>query len=261
MQPGILNTVDQALAVLEHLARCPEPQTLTRLAQEHGTSKARMHRILTTLRGRGFVWQEEDTARYRFGSTCAMLTESAHVGTSVTEACLPALRALWSATQETVLLAVYHDGRAVVVEKTDSNRPVIARPELGLTIPLHAVSAGKVLLAGRSDEEVERVIAKGLQRFTPGTNADPDELRTEIEEIRRAGFAVNREGYKAGVCGVAAPVRRSTDGETVAAIAVCLPDIRFAASFEFLRKSVIAAARDASLALGASAGSSARVAA
>ena len=159
MQPSILTTVDEALAVLEHLAHCPEPQTLTRLAQEHGTSKARMHRILTTLRARGFVWQEEETARYRFGSTCALLADSALVGTSVTEACLPALRTLWTATHETVLLAVYHDERAIIVQQIDSSQPVIARSELGLTIPLHAVSAGKVLLASRPDKEIERLIA------------------------------------------------------------------------------------------------------
>jgi DNA-binding IclR family transcriptional regulator len=260
VESGGLSTVEQALAVLRHLAGSPEPETLTRLAGEHATSKSRMHRILVTLRETGFASQDAGTARYQFGPMCGALAARHQASNSLTEVCLPAIRALWRTTEETVLLVVYQNERAVVVSQTESPRSVLARSELGVLLPVHAFSAGKVLLASRTDEEVDRILARGLERFTDSTCVDPDALRSEIDEIRRRGYAVNREEYRPGVGGVAAPVHRPGESAAVAAIGVCLPDHRFSAEFEFLKTAVVTAAAEASAALGASVEPTVRVA-
>lgn len=241
-----LQTVDQALALLGDLAISGTPRTLTALAREHGTSKARMHRLLAALKERGFVSQDDETHRYSFGPACMVLSEQWRRKISAGEVCLPVARALSERTEETILLAVHQDGRAVVVEKIDSPRPVLARSQLGAVLPLHAVSTGKVLLASRPDAEIERLIARGLPRYTRGTCVDPAKLWTEIRRIRRVGFAVNCEGYRPGVSGVAAAVLSSPTGPVVAALGVCVPSVRFAADFISLRDQVLEAAARAS---------------
>lgn len=257
---GLLHTVDQSLALLEHLAGCHEPQTLTRLSTELGTSKAQMHRLLSTLKEHDFVSQDA-TSRYSFGFACSRLAELSRLGLSAIELCLPVMRALWRASEETILLAVFQGDRAVVVEKLDSPRPVLARSLLGSALPLHAVSTGKVLLASRPDGEIERFLARGLTRYTPATCTDPSQLWLELREIRRSGFAANREGYREGVGGVAAPVRLSRTGRVAAALAICAPVERFARDFVSLRDQVVAAAGSASDALGDSGAESQRAAA
>lgn len=247
-----LQSVDQALAVLERLASSGSGRTLTSLAREFETSKARMHRLLATMKSRDFVVQDAETLRYRFGSACPRLVQASRAGSSLQELCLPALRRLWAATEETILFAVYQDGCAVVVEKLDSPRPVLARSLLGAVLPVHAVSTGKVLLASRTDAEIDRILAAGLERFTPATCADPRRLRAELDRIRRVGYAVNRDGYRTGVSGVAAPVRWSRRGVVAAAVAVCAPSSRFVGEARALRDEVVAAADEASDALGAS---------
>jgi len=246
-----LQTVDQALILLEHLALSSTPRSLTTLAREHGTSKARMHRLLAALKERGFVAQDEETHRYSFGTACTRLAEQWRTGMSASEVCLPVARALWKRTEETILLAVYQEGQAVVIEKLDSPRPVLARSLLGAVMPLHAVSTGKVLLASRSDGEIERLIGRGLPSYTRNTCTDRDKLWAEIRQIRRLGFAVNCEGYRPGVSGVAAPVRWSPTGPVVAALGVCVPSSRFAADFIALRDQVLESAARASELLGA----------
>ena len=255
-----LSTVEQALAVLSHISGSPEPETLTQLARVHGTSKSRMHRILVTLREAGFVSREARTARYQLGPMCGALAARAHAGNSLTEACLPAIRSLWRKTGETVLLVAYQNERAIVVSQTESPRSVLARFELGESLPVHAVSAGKVLLAARTDEEIERIVARGLERFTTATCVDPDKLWAEIAEIRRLGYAMNRGEYRRGVGGVAAPVHRPDDDIAGAAVAICLPDSRFKAEFESLKTAVTAAAAEASARLGMSVVADKRVA-
>ena len=54
-------------------------------------------------------------------------------------------------------------------------------------------------------EEVNRVLRK-LRAHTTHTVINPDILRAEIDAVRVCGYATNREGWRAGVAGAAAPV-------------------------------------------------------
>ena len=71
--------------------------------------------------------------------------------------------------------------------------------------PAYCVASGKVLLAYQPVEVVNRVLRK-LRAFTPHTVTNPDALRAEIDAARICGYATNREGWRAGIAGAAAPV-------------------------------------------------------
>lgn len=248
-----LQTADAALAVLEHLASARRPQGLAEISRSLAISKPKAHRILRTLRARGYATQDAETSQYGFGLACARLVAQAAVEVDVKMLCAPALRWLWETTQETAYLAARDGGEGVVIEKMDGPQPVIATCALGRALPLHAASAGKVLLAGLPDGEAGQLLSSGLTRYTASTPGDLARLRDEIAQIRRDGHAVNREGYRDGVSGVAAPVRWSPGGPTALAIAVCVPSIRFGRAAPALREAVIEAAARASRALEAAA--------
>jgi len=247
---GTLQTVERAFDVLELMAAAPDAQSLTQLSTELGRSKASIHRILVTLKNRGFLVQEAGTGSYRFGWACARLAAQAKLRVSLTEACLPAMRHLWRSTQETVYLAIYQSGQAVTVESIPSPRPVVATSVLGQALPFHAVSGALALLASRPDDEIERFLQRRLPRYTLRTITEPEKLRRIVRKIRRDGFAINREGYRPGVCGVAAPVRISPDGPVVAAMSVCMPGSRFDVSN--VKDLTVKAAEQASRALAGS---------
>lgn len=244
-----LQTVDEALAMLEHLAHATGPQPLGSLCRDLGITKARGYRILSTLRQRGYVVQDPFSRRYAFGPACGRLASAARSSINLVGSCSEAVRWLWRITEETAYLAVYDSGQVIVVDKLDSPRPVLAASSLGRIVPLHAVSAGKVLLASRPDAEIERLIRGSIASFTDRTAVEPEKLWGEIRKIRAQGYAINREGWRDGVSGVAALVRWGLEGEPVAAIAICLPEMRFRESFQHLRRSVIKASAMASEAL------------
>jgi len=58
-----LKSVEPALGVREHLASAMEPFTLTTPSKHFRLSKATMHRVLLTLRDRGYVVRDPITAR------------------------------------------------------------------------------------------------------------------------------------------------------------------------------------------------------
>ncbi|MBO0690818.1 MAG: helix-turn-helix domain-containing protein, partial [Candidatus Dormibacteraeota bacterium] len=126
-----LQTADAALAVLEHLASARRPQGLAEISRSLAISKPKAHRILRTLRARGYATQDAETSQYGFGLACARLVAQAAVEVDVKMLCAPALRWLWETTQETAYLAARDGGEGVVIEKMDGPQPVIATCALG----------------------------------------------------------------------------------------------------------------------------------
>ncbi len=224
---GTLQTVDRALDILEYMAGVKEPQSLGTLSAEFGRSKATMHRILKSLTERGFLVRSDDRGFYRFGWACSHLANEARQGISLTELCLPYMRELLRRTQETVYLVLYQGGQAVAVESLQSPKPVAVMSVLGEVLPVYAVSGALVLLAYQPDVVIQRVLKAPLPIYTPKTITDPSKMWEIIWKIRHDGFAVNREGYRPGVCGIAAPCRLSSEGPVIAAISVCMPRTRF----------------------------------
>jgi IclR family acetate operon transcriptional repressor len=62
---------------------------------------------------------------------------------------------------------------------------------------------GKVFLAGLPPASLEQVLARGLSAHTPLAVTDPAHYREELDQVRRLGYALEREEYLPGVWGVA----------------------------------------------------------
>jgi IclR family transcriptional regulator, KDG regulon repressor len=235
-----LQTIDDALSVLEYLANAAVAQPLSRISRDLRMSKPRTHRVLSTLAARGYVTRDPLTSHYGFGAMCGSLIAQARAGVTLPQACGESLRRLWQETRETCYLAVL-----------DSQLPVIATSVLGRALPLHGVSAGKVLLASRPDHEVEALIARSIAAYPQAKPSDPVRIWNEVRRTRTQGFADNISGFRDAVGGYAAPIRWSENGRVAAAIAVCMPAARYRTSGAEMRTAVIAAAAEASAAVDA----------
>ncbi len=111
-----------------------------------------------------------------------------------------------------------HEGRVLVVHhvfRPDDSRQAL---EVGALHPAHATAMGKVLLAFRPPEEVQRLLAcTPLIQHTPHTITNLDRLRFALEQIRRAGYGTTEQEFELSVRSAAAPVRDAS-GAVVAAI-------------------------------------------
>ena len=86
-------------------------------------------------------------------------------------------------------------------------------------VPAATVAGGKVLIAWLSEDELRSLYPSGIPRLTPRTTTDPESLAVEFEEIRRRGYALNRDGSYFGLSAIGAPIRMP-DGTVAAAIAI-----------------------------------------
>jgi DNA-binding IclR family transcriptional regulator len=161
----------------------------------------------------------------------------------------PRLRKLSVDCRESVQLAVFDGGFVVYVDKVDSPQPLKAITSIGSRVPASVTSTGKAMLAWLGDDALELAVAQ-VKHYTPLTLVRRKEIEHDLEETRQRGYSVNRGEFRAGVCGIAVPIRDRSGG-VVAAVGVWGAEKNILGSRrEELAYLTMAAARDVSQQLG-----------
>jgi DNA-binding IclR family transcriptional regulator len=200
-----IQSVDRAVDLLLAVAAAhPEAATAPALARTCGLNRATAWRLLKTLQARGLVTVDGATGRYSIGLTTMELGNAAGPDALIAAA-HPALERVCAQTGETASLAVPGvSGLTYVDEVTPT--AVLTASWFGRSVPLHATSTGKALLAFLPAEQVRRVLTGALTRFTDTTITDPDALAAELAATRARGYGVCAGELESSLYGVSAPV-------------------------------------------------------
>ena len=175
-----------------------------------GLAKATTHRILGTLVDHQFVCVDAD-GNYLPGRKILSLAGTALQRLDISAIAQPLVDELVASSRCTIHLGVVNGDEIIYLIRTDSDRPYVMASRVGLAIPMHCTGIGKVVLASRDDHELERFVARaGLPARTEHTITSLQGLTTEIAEVRRLGYALDREENVPGLGCVAAPIRDHT---------------------------------------------------
>jgi DNA-binding IclR family transcriptional regulator len=219
-----VQSVERALAILDILARAGEAG-VTAIANELGVHKSTAFRLVTTLERGGLVEQSEDRGKYRLGMGVLRLAGATTARLDVVQEARPISRRLAAETGETVNIAVLAERAAFYLDQVAGSSALQSHNWVGQHIPLHATSNGKVLLGGRPDDEVAKIVGTELPAFTDATITDAERLRKELDEVRERGYATAVDELEVGLTAVAAPIRNA-HGDVIAAISVSGPTFR-----------------------------------
>ena len=148
----------------------------------------------------------------------------APVQTGLRQVAAPFLNDIHAATLATVHLAVRDRTQVLYVERLSGRASMPIVSTVGSRLPLHSTGVGKVLLAHAPHDVQERVLS-GLTRITAYTITQPHRLRTQLDRVRRDGYATTAEEMTLGACSIAVPVRTPA-GDVVAAIGVVVPTLK-----------------------------------
>lgn len=96
---------------------------------------------------------------------------------------------------------------------------------------INANAGAKAIMAFSSQEIIEKGLAGKLEKFTSKTVIFPDKIREEYADIRKIGFAYDKEEYDEDVHAVAAPIFNHED-RVVAAVVIIAPMFRMGSSIE-----------------------------
>lgn len=243
-------TVERAIDVLMLFTRRRLPTLgVTEIANELKLSKAAVHRIVSSLRGKGLLEVHDDTRRYSLGPAALAIGLSYLDKLDVRDLAQPELAALSDGTNETSTLSIRSGNTRAYVAQVLPDREVKMTVPLGRPFPLHTGSSSKAFLAFLPEEEIDEYLAGPLDAFTDTTITDPDRLRADLRRIRKVGYALSFGERQAGAGSVAAPVF-DHNGRTAAVVSVCGPIERFRSEVEDAARLLVDATRRLSARLG-----------
>ena len=196
--------------------------SLVELSARTGLPKSTVHRLADQMLDLG--WFERSPGGYRIGLRLFEVGGLADRRNRLAERAAPHLHDLAAASGCGVHLGVL-DGTEVIYLVKLPIRGLTLPTRDGGRMPAHCTGLGKAMLAFAPDEQVEQLVAGGLERRTPTTIVDPDVLRSELRSVRERGVALDHEEGCEGVSCVAAPIRGS--GRAVGAVSVTGASDRF----------------------------------
>ena len=215
---NVLNT----LRVLEEVAS-RQPIGVGELARVLDMPKSSVQRALVTLHTAGWIRPASgEVTRWVMTTRALAVGGRASGDLDLRGAALPIMEDLRRHTEETIHLTVPEDGKMVLIERLETDKPVRTSMALGHALPLHASANGKAVLANSSPEVIRQLPADELPRYTDTTITDPDELRAELAVIRGRGFAVNHGEWRSDVGSVAAAVMGGHE-KPIASLSVNIP--------------------------------------
>jgi DNA-binding IclR family transcriptional regulator len=232
-----VQSVERAIAVLRSFSLRRPERAVGELSRELGLHKSTISRLMSTLEQGGLLSRDPETRRYRLGIDLIGLAAQVVSYRDVREVARPKLRRLAEECEESVNLVVLdfpstEPGDAAQVVNLEQfvppTRQVTNIGRAGRRTCCHCTAAGKVLLAHLSPGELDRALPSHLERLTPTTISDPQELRLELERVREMGYAVAQAELEEGLNVVAAPIFDHT-GQVIAAATVAGPAYRLTA--------------------------------
>jgi DNA-binding IclR family transcriptional regulator len=217
------------LALLEHVSGLQHPATLAELASRVGVPKPTVHRWLGGLEGAGLIQRTPDGRRYELAPRASKLAFSILTnrpgGVIRHEILARVVHEVGEACNLTVL-----DGTEVTyLDRVESSWPLRIAFQQGSKVPAYCSASGKLFLALMPPAKRNLVLrARPLERMTANTVTEMDALLKELAEIRRAGYALDREEYLSGLVCLAVPIyqKKGRLRTCVAALAIQAPVTR-----------------------------------
>ena len=131
---------------------------------------------------------------------------------------------------ETASLAEWRRGRVLLVDVADGRHKLRLSLDVGDDCPLHASALGKAIAAHLPPEELAAALrAAGMPAFTASTVTERAKFLRELAQIRKQGFAVNREETIEGAILLGGAIF-DANGRAFAAVSLSCPTARYSAS-------------------------------
>jgi len=227
---------------------------VNRVAELTARDKGQISRTLATLADAGFVDRDRASGKYRLGYQLYSLASRTAESRLVEEASRY-LRKVVNLTHETTHLCVLRGGNVLTLKSELSTHAFRGVGWEGVSVAALSTSSGRALLSDWNDAEVEewyqehardtRIIRPTIGATVQDQNAisdaaenrrlgkikDLEDLKKELQNIRKAGYAKVDEEFEWGLVGASAPIRDSSN-RIIGVINVSAPKTRIGSQLD-----------------------------
>lgn len=216
-----VHSLERGLELIELLSETSVPISLTEISNKANFNLSTSHRILDSLKSRGYVRQDPETNNYCLSLKLIELANKVGWQRLFREEARPIVKELAEKTRQTSYIIVLDNDEALCLERIDGNPHIrLAVLEIGGRMPMNLGAGPRLLMAFLTEEDQNRIIKKkGLVAWTTKSIANPLLLKKDLQDIREKGYSFSDQDVTEGVSAIGCPVK-NLDNEVIAAITV-----------------------------------------
>ncbi len=221
----MIQSVERAFRLLYTIGQREDQSNISQLARDVGLPRTTVVRLLDTLQAVGAVKTADVTDEYQIGDKLVALLNNTPWKEQLAAVAYPYLQELALTTGETTYLGIPEGNSVFYMTQIDSQYTIQMKDWSGQYTDLHPTAAGKLFLAYRTPEELDRFFEQELATYTEFTLTSPHQLRPELNTIRQTQISWSREEFEFGCINIAAPIF-NRGGQITAAVAIGFPRYR-----------------------------------
>jgi DNA-binding IclR family transcriptional regulator len=227
---GLLQSVERAMRVLDHIAASPGPVPAKDLAKALGLTLPTTYHLLTTLVTGGYLVHLPEEKAYALGHRVDDLARGLHRQIAVPASVQRVAGVVHHQAQAAAYYAALRDTEMIVAHVAECDQHPRIRPlDVGFHQAPHATAFGKLMLATLPPGDRDALLDHtGTPSITPSTVTDRALLTRQLRQVHGTGLAVEVDEFQAGLSCMAAPVTDAA-GRFVGAVAISMPTSRLRA--------------------------------
>jgi DNA-binding IclR family transcriptional regulator len=221
---GLLQSVERAMRILDHVAAAPGPLPAKQIAQALDLALPTTYHLLTTLVTGGYLVHLEHEKAYALGHRVDDLARGLHRQIAAPPEVERVAAVIHQEAGAAAYYAALRDTEMIVAHVSDCHEhPRIRILDVGFHQAPHATAFGKLMLATLDAGLAEDLLdLTGTPSITSATVTDRQLLRRQLEQVRTTGLAVEVDEFQADLSCMAAPVTDGA-GRFVGAAAISMP--------------------------------------
>ncbi|MCQ9618073.1 IclR family transcriptional regulator [Paenalcaligenes niemegkensis] len=197
--------LEKGLDILEALSSCSQGYSLNELSIRLNRSVNEIFRMVSTLHHREYI-QISENDRYTLTLKMFELAHRQDPIKALIQEAIPLLTELAERSMQSCHLALYQNGRVIVMAQCDSPERWSFGLKTGALIGLTDTSSGHVLLAF-ADEITRARMLNHHVKVDGEVALDPGQLFSILETVRSQGYATMPSAQIMGVTNIAMPIR------------------------------------------------------
>jgi IclR family transcriptional regulator, KDG regulon repressor len=219
----IIQTVKNAMELLQLFTESSPEWTLTELAKQKSLNISNAKRLLNTLVEYGYLEKNTVSKKYRLGLAIVRLSGVLTTTMEIYKEARPILNKLVEKYNENVHIGVLEETNVLYLDKFESLYSTRLASHIGKRNPAYCTGCGKVLLAYKPEplqqELLKKIVDQGFEQFASKTVKTIEELKNDLDVIVKNGYAISTDELSDGFTSIAVPILDYSE-EVIAAISI-----------------------------------------
>ncbi len=226
-----VDSVSKALQILDCFTSRTAELPLKELCLQTGLYKSRVHRLCATLLKAGYLVRSSRT-NYCLGPKVLALGKTYEKTNSLRSVASFHMKQLAEETGESTVLYLLDNYKCMcLAREMGASRLIFSISEGDYSEPT-PTAAGRVLLAFSDPAIVDRILAAAPKTpFTSRTKTKIEDIKKDLQQIRKQGYGIDDQELEDGIAAIAAPIF-DYENKLSAALAVAGPAYRFTSDYK-----------------------------